>query len=217
MAVTRGELKGKILRVLYKSARFTGAYDPQTIDDAIDEAMDAVASEMFTADEGWQKKIMYLDTVPGQISIDLPVSAALISQVRYQFANEYILLGYDQQWEQGQWVPNSGMTQWPNSYSVIDNALYFSPALAEGGAAYLQLTVQSWPKRLRDDSDYFESQYDNSMMNFMKYKAASMLVAGIEKNVVPWAQQEAFWYQAFKNIVITRNQQSQPIREFTGW
>lgn len=216
MAVTLGELRGEVLRLLYKSAKFTGAYDDQTINDAITEAMDFIAVEMFQADEGWAKKILYLDTQAGQISIDLPVSAAMISQVRYRFGTTYVEMMYDQAWQADQFATDSGVRQWSSTYQVIENALYFNPALAEGGTSYLQLTYQAWPKRLRSDTDYLESQYDNSMRHFIKYRAASILSAGIEKLTVPWAGLEASWYEKMRMVVTTRNQQSQPIREFQG-
>lgn len=216
MAVTRAELKGKILRLLYKTARFTGSYQDETIDDAIEEAMDAVAAEMFTADEGWLKKALYFTTEAGQLSVDLPVSAALISEVRYRFGTTYIPMLYDQAHGADQFANDSGVRQWSYTYQVVDNALYFNPPMAEGGTDYLQIVYQAYPKRVQNDGDTLEAQFDKAMQHFIKYKAATILVSGIEKPVIPWANEELFWYTKMKNIVITRNQQSQPIREFCG-
>jgi hypothetical protein len=217
MAATRGELKGKILRLLYKNAKFTGVYQPETIDDAITEAMDAVSVEMFLADEGWLKKILTLPAEAGQLSIDLPVSAAMIDEVRYRFGTTYVTMLYDQAWGADQFASDSGVRQWSYSYQIVDNALYFNPPLAEGGADYLQITYQAYPKRLQDDADFLESQFDNSMQHFIKYRAATIMAASAEKPAVPWSGLEQFWYDKMKQVVIMRNKQSQPIREFQGW
>jgi len=217
MAATRGALKGEILRLLYKSAKFTGVYQNETIDDAITEAMDAVSVEMMLADEGWLKKILIIPTVAGQLSVDLPVSAALIDQVRYRFGTTYVDMVYDQAWGADQFAENSGVRQWAYSYQVVDNALYFNPPLAEGGVDYLQITYQAYPKRLQDDADFLESQFDNCMQHFIKYRAATVMAASAEKLVVPWANLETYWYSKMKEIVVSRNRQSQAIREFQGW
>lgn len=216
MAFTRGEIKGKVLRLLMKTAKYPGFYQPETIDDAIEEAMDFVATEMFEADEGWQKKNMYLDTTAGQISVDLPVSAALISGVSYRFGTTYVPMLYNQAWQEEQFANDSGVRQWSYSYQVMNNALYFNPALAEGGTEYLMLTYMAYPKRLQDDTDFLESQFDNAMAHFIKYRTASILAASIEKFTVPWSGLEKSWYDKMVSIVNTRNQQSQPIREFCG-
>lgn len=216
MAVTLGELKGEILRLLYKNAKYTGAYQPEQIEDAIAEAMDSVAVEMFDADEGWLKKIVTLPTVAGTVSVDLPVSAAMISQVRYRFATTYINMIYDQAWGADQFTNDSGVRQWSYSYQIIDNALYFNPPLAEGGDDFLQIVYQAYPKRLQDDNDFLSSQYDQAMKHYIKYRSASILSASLEKPTVPWSGLEAYWYTKFRNIVVNRNQQSQPVREFLG-
>ena len=46
MPVSRGDLKGKILRLLMKSSEYPGFYTDDRINDAIDETMDYIAAEM---------------------------------------------------------------------------------------------------------------------------------------------------------------------------
>lgn len=216
-AVTRGDLKGKVLRQLMKTAKYPGFYTDDLINDAITEAMDFVATEMFQNDEGWAKKITYLTAEAGQISLDIPVSASMIDGVAYRFGTTYVPMLYDQAWQQEQFATDSGVRQWSYSYQVVDNQLYFNPPLAEGGENYLMLTYQTYPKRLLDDSDFMESQFDNAMQHFIKYRAATICATSMEKIVVPWAGLEQSWYEKMLAIVVTRNQQSQPVREFCGW
>lgn len=216
MATTRGELKGRILRFLNKTGKHPGFYTPEKIDDAIEEAMDFVAVHMFQADEGWAKKVMFLDTEANQVSIDLPISAAMISEVRYRFGTEYIPLIYDTAQQQTQYAGDSGVTQWCYRYMIVDNAIYFNPIMAEGGEKYLMLTYQAYPKRVVSDADYIETQFENCFTHYIKYKACSILAGSIEKFARPWAQEEAQWEKKMIELVQQRNQQSQPIIEFCG-
>ncbi len=200
-----------------KTAKYPGFYDQPKVDDAIQEAMDFVAVEMFLADEGWAHKIIYLDTNPGQTSIDLPISASMITEVRYLFANVYTPMSYDQDYGNDQYSTESGVRQWNYKYRVVENALYFNPPMAEGGEKYIQLEYMAYPKRLQENADFMESQFDNCMIHFIKYRAASILAASIEKSDVPWAGLEQSWYQKMLAIVIQRNQQSVPIKDFCGY
>lgn len=214
MPVSRGELKGQILRLLMKTPQYPGFYQPETIDDAITEAMDFVAAEMFLANEGWQTKIMYIDTQAGQLSVDIPEGAAMIQMIRYKFATYYQPMVYDDGSGATDYAADSGVRQWGYRYRIVDNAIYFNPPMAEGGEKYLQLEYMGYPKRLQSDTDFLESHFDYSMQHFMKYKAASILAASLEKFVVPWGAQEAQWYQKMLDIVVKRNLQATQIKEF---
>jgi hypothetical protein len=217
MAFTQAEIKGKILRLLQKTAKHPGAYSDDRVSDAIEEAMDFVSTEMFLADEGWLRSIEYFDTTAGQVSIDLPPGISMVAQVRYQFANTLITMQYNQSWNQDQYVTDSGVRQWAYQYRIVENALYFNPPLAEGGEGFLQVEFQRYPKRLQDDTDFLESQFDYCMMHFIKYRAASILAAGVEKFQTSWAALEQSWYAKMLAIVTQRNQASQPITDFCGY
>lgn len=214
MAVTLGELKGKVLRLLNKTASNPGFYTDAKISDAIEEAMDYVAVEMFLADEGWQKKQWPLDTESGQISLDLPEDLAMIDWVGYKIGDTYVEMIYDQGNKGGQLTTDTAARQDGYVYGILDNALYFNPPLAEGNTAGILIRGQAFPQRLLDDQDFIEAHFNKAMQHFIKYKTASILASSVEKSSRPWAPEEAQWYGQMQAMIVQRNKQSQPIRDF---
>ena len=214
MPTTLAEMKGQVYRLLMKTAAYPGFYQPETVQDAIQEAMDFVAADMFIANEGWQTKIKYITTEAGQLCVPIPEGCAMIQQVRYKFATYYQPMVYDDGSNATQYSNDSGVRQWAYQYRIVDNDLYFNPPMAEGGTDYIQLEYMGYPKRLQSDNDFMESHFDFSMQHFIKYKAASILAASLEKPVIPWAVQEAQWYDKMLAIVVKRNLQATQIKEF---
>lgn len=212
--ITRGELKGQILRFLNKTSQFRGFYDDAKIDDAIQEALDFIAVEMFTANEGWQLKIAEFDTVAGQVTVDLPFSVAMIKEVRYLYAAYYEVMRYDDASGRAQASTQSGQRQFFATYRIVDNRLYFNPPLSEGGPKFLQVEYMTYPKRMEQDTDYLESQFDPCMTNYLKYRCATILSASLEKANIPWSSIEASWYNKLVTLLNRRNMQSVPIRNF---
>jgi hypothetical protein len=216
MTISRGELKGQILRLLHKTAANPGMYTNPTIDDAIQEAMDFVSVEMFLADEGWQKKVWALDTEAGQTSIDLPADICMIEDVRYLIGDLYVPMRYYVPHGEPKFTDSTSARQDGCAYEIIDNALYFNPSLSEGNTAGIQIVGQAFPQKLVDDLDTIEQQFNPAFLHFIKYNAASILAATIEKASRPWAAQETLWYDKMKAIIVQRNKQTQPLREFEG-
>lgn len=216
MPTSLGEVKGKVLRLLMKTPAKPGFYTPERVNDAIEEAIDFVAVEMFLADEGWATKIDYFTTEGGQLSIDMPDGMAMIKDVRYKYGDIYLPMIYDTANQAAQYAPDSGARQWAYTYRIVDNAFYFNPPLADGGVDYLQVEWMAYPKRLSNDTDFLESQFDKCMLHFIKYRAASMLAASLEKFVVPWSSQEQSWFAKMQAVVVQRNLQSLPIKDFSG-
>ncbi len=214
MAMTRGELKGQVLRLLMKTAEFPGFYTDDKMNDSIQEAMDFVATEMFMADEGWQHKLQHITTAAGTITVPVPDGMAMIVEVRYLFGDIYIPMMYDQQNMQQQVSTGAGVSQYPQSYRIIDNQFYFNGPLTEGGTDYLQIEYMAFPKSLQADTDYLDGHFNRAFTNFMKYRTASILGASVEKFVNPWQRIEADWYQKMRDIIVKRNLQSTPLREF---
>lgn len=217
MPCARGEIKGKVLRLLNKSAAYPGFYEDETINDAIEEAVDFVATDMMSANEGWLTKIRYVDTEAGQLMIKIPTGVAVIQQVRYLFGPNYIPLDYNDASKEAQYADDSGARQWASQYRLLGDSLYFNPPLAEGGTKYLQLECMEYPKRLQDDTDFLESQFDYCMQHFIKYRTATILAASIEKFAVSWAGLEKDWYNKAKEIIVKRNRQAVPVRDFLGY
>ncbi len=194
--------------------QYTGSYDPDTMSDAIQEAMDFVATEMFEANEGWLTKMRTYDTAPNQILVKIPEGCAMIQMVRYKIGDVYMPLEYDDQSKQPTYADNGGAVQYPYTYKIVDNSLYFNPPLADGGTDYLQIESMEYPKTMQDDGDYLDSQFDNAMRHYVKYKTASIMASGVERFNVPWGNHESDWYMKMKNVIIKRNRQSTPIRMF---
>jgi hypothetical protein len=213
--MTRGELKGKILRVLNRSGATVGFYTDDKVNDAIEECLDYVAAEMFLADEGWQTKLQTMTIAAGQISLDIPMHMAMIKEVRFTAGGlEYVPLTYNDGSGMTSAVEGSGATQFSGCYRIIDNAFYFDPPL--GSAGTLQVEYMAFPSRLQDDGDFIEGQFGPAMTHFIKYRAASQLAASFGKANPDWARFEGDWYEKMLLIVNKRNMQTTTIREFEG-
>lgn len=217
MSITRAQLKSDIYEKLMKAPGARGFYTDTKANSAIQEAMDYVATEMFLADEGWNHKIDYLDTVANVVKVDLLPHMSMVMEVRYLIGNTYMPLLYDQDYGNTQWSDNSGLVQFPARYRIIDNALYFNPAIGVGGANYLMIEYVAYPKKFLNDTDFMDSQFDRAMYWFMVYKTCSVLVSNVQQFNRPWAQEEQQWYQKALDIIVKRNQTSTPIGDFEGF
>lgn len=214
MALSRGELKGQILRLFYNTGAYTGAFSDDMLNDAIQEAMDEVAVHMFIAGEGWTDKIAYYDTTAGQVTLALRESMAMIREVRYLYGDVYIPMTYDTENGRPQYSDASGVRQYSYTYRILDNQLFFNPAMAEGGTKYLQIEYTDFPKFLTGDDDEIPAQFNRAFTNYIKYSAASVLASSIEKFVVPWKEKERNWFTLMKEVVVKRNLQATQVREF---
>lgn len=213
--ITRGELKGQILRILNKSGATQGFYTDDKVNDAIEECLDFVATEMFLADEGWQTKIQYLATQEGQLSLDIPSHMSMIKEVRYLIGNMYQPMVYDDGSGRSSYAPGTNMgTQWGAKYRVVDNAFYFDPPIADAAPNQLMVEYMAYPQRLQDDADFLEGHFDKAMLHFVKYRAASVLASSYGKAQKEWAGYESDWYQKMLAIVNRRNLQTTQITEF---
>lgn len=215
--ITRGQIKFEIWEKLNKSAQTKGFYTDSKVNLAIQESIDYVASMMFLHDEGWLHKIDYLDTQSNQLAIPIPQHIAMIAELRYLVGNVYLPLMYDQDYGNAQWSGASGATQFPSRYRIVDNQIYFNPALGVGGSKFLQVEYMAYPKRLQQDSDFLESQFDRSMYYYIIYRSCSILASNIAQFAKPWKEEEAQWYNNMASIITTRNQQSTPIKDFEGF
>lgn len=212
--ITRGEIAGKILRKLHKTAGYQGFYDDDKINDAIEDCMDFISTEMFLANEGWQTKLRHFTTVANTISVPLTSDIILINAVRYLFAGEYLPLTYKTDESRSQVQATNALTQYASRYRIIDNAIYFNPPLVEGGTDYLQVEYTSFPKRLQDNHDVIEGQFYKPMSNFIIWRSASQLVTGVGKAQPEWRRYEDQWHEKMLSIVVKRNNSPTTIQEF---
>lgn len=215
--ISRGQLKGKIWRYLGKTATQPGYYTSEKVDEAIEEALNYIAVEMFQAGEGWLTSYEYYDTVAGQAALPLSGVTGLIRQVRYfNQTGTYSPLTY---WDNsdGPSAPttaNGGVTQWASTYRLLGNQLVFDPPLGQGGTAYLQLEIVSYPKRLNSDAQIIDPQFDNCALEFLKYKCCSILAGSIEKTIITWADLEMKWEQKLLMVLNRRTLSAVRIKDF---
>lgn len=217
MSLTRGEIAGRILRLINKTASYPGFYTAAKVNDSIEEALDFLAVDMFLAGEGWQDKIKYLSPEAGQVAIPLTADIAMVKEIRFLYGGEYIPMVYDDMSRQGQVDPSQGATfGYTGRYRIVDNQIYFNPPLTEGGTNYLQLEYMTFPKRLVDDNDVVEGHFFKPFLHWVVYWSASRLVSGVGKADPDWGRQEAIWYLKVKAVVEKRNLQTTVMREFEG-
>lgn len=214
MPLSRGELRGQVLRFLNKSAELPGFYDEYKVNDAIQEALNSIAVEQFLAGEGWQTSYQYIDTVGGQTSVDIPGNVALIREVRYRVSDVYYPLSYDDQESAPSYVGTGVQQAMGYKYRILGRQIVFDPPISEGGERYLQIECVSYPNTLVDDNELIDPQFDAACCSYLKYKVASILSASIEKEFIAWATIEAQWEEKMKAVITRRTLSSTPIREF---
>lgn len=216
MALSRGELVGKVLRLLNKTAGYQGFFDADKVNDALEDCMDFIATECFLAGEGWFNRITYLSNVSGQVSVDLPQGLALIGEVRYLVGNRYIPLMYDDATLAAQFATAAGMNQFPSRYRVVEGKLYFNPPPAEGGTNYIMVEHTTYPTRIMSDSQEIDPQFDMAMMHYAKWRAASQLAASIGKYQREWERYEDEWFGRMQLIINKKFKSPIYVREFGG-
>lgn len=211
--LSRGELRGRVLRFLNKTPSLPGYYSEEKVNDAIQEALNYIAVEMFLAGEGWNTKYIYFDTIGGQTSVDIPGNVALIREVRYRVADVYAAIPYDDQ-EGGFSYIGTGVQQaFGYRYRILGRQIVFDPPLSEGGYRYLQIEAVYYPPVLLDDNEIIDPQFDAACCEYLKYKVSSILASSIEKEFIAWAKEEAMWEEKMKAVITRRTLASVPIRE----
>lgn len=212
--LARGELRGQVLRFLNKKPELPGFYTEPKVNDAITEALNYIAVEMFLGGEGWLTKYLYFDTHSGITSVDLPGSVALIREVRYKISDVWYSIPYDDQ-EGGFSYIGTGVEQaFGYKYRLLGRQIVFDPPLSEGGERYLQVEAVYYPQVMLDDMEIIDPQFDAACCAFLKYKVCSILSSSIEKEFIAWAKIEAEWEAKMQAVVTRRTLSSVPIREF---
>lgn len=213
----RAAIRNQIYLTLNKSPATKGFYTDNRCNAAIQEALDFVASEMFLYDEGFQKKLEYLDVAANTITIPIPVHYEFIQEVRYLVGNVYTPLMYDSNWGGAEWSSQSGATGLPGTYRIVDNSFYFSPPIGVGGPKFLQVEIMRYPSILRNDAQQIDPQFARGMVYFIQYRAATIMANSFGMTACPWAPTETLWYQKMLEVIQKRNAQSTFIRDFSGF
>ncbi len=214
---TRAQLAYQTYQRLNKSSATPGFYTEEKVHGALQEALDYVGVKMMLADNGFLKKLDYLDVTANQVTIPIPPHINMIEEVRYLVGNVYIPLAYDSQWKVPQWSPQSGATNLPASYRIVDNRFYFNPPLGVGGTNYIQIEYQSYPSIMRNDNQQIDPQFDRAMTYYLVYRACSILASAMGSTVKPWEVEETLWLNAMQQIVQNRNKQPIALSDFAGY
>lgn len=213
----RATVKYEMYQVLNKSPATPGFYTGAKVNSAIQQAIDLVAAEMFEADEGFLKKLGYIDIPANAATVPIPPHMCMIEELRYLVGNVYIPLAYDSQWQAPQWSITSGATQLPATYKIIDNKFFFSPALGVGGSNYLQVEYQSYPSIIRSDSQKMDPQFDRAMFWYIVYRSCSIVSSAMGNARKAWAVEEGLWQQKMINLVAKRTSGTTTMGEFAGY
>lgn len=215
--LSRGELKGQILRLLNKSAKNPGFYTEDRVNDVIQECLDYVAVEMFTEGQGWQNKIGFIATVAGQITLPVPTNMAMIREVRLRRGDDYLPLYPEEEMGRAVAAPQTGgSASSAGTYRIVDNRFLFPTALSEGHAQGLMVEYFGFPAYLADDAQFLPSHFNNAMTHFIKYRAASLLLGNHGDPDAAWKSAEVDWYGKMRFVIAKRNMQAKYIREFEG-
>ena len=212
--LSRGELRGRVLRYLNKTPSHPGFYNEQKVNDAIQEALNFISVEMFLASEGWLTAYAYFDTVAGQTSVDLTGNIAMIREVRYKVSDVWYSIPYDDQESDFSGIGTGIQQPFASRYRLLGRQIVFDPPVAEGGTRYLQVEYVAYPTVLLDDNEIIDPQFDAACCEYLKYRVCSILSASIEKEFLPWAKQEQDWYDKMQAVITRRTLASVPIREF---
>ena len=217
MSITRGEISGRILRLVNKTSAYPGFYTPEKIADAIEDGLDYIAVDMFLAGEGWQDKIKFFTVQAGTITVPITSDIAMIRELRYKVGGSYVPMSYDTNSRKTDIDPNAGAPGgYAGSYRIVDNQIYFSQPLAEGGANYLQLEYTTFPKRLTSDHEVIDGHLFKPFVHWLVFWCSSRLVSGLGKPDPDWMSQEASWYKKVVAVIYKRNMQTTTMREFDG-
>jgi len=212
---TRAEIKAKILRLINKSSSYSGFHTDDHINDAIQDAIDYIVSRQFMAGEGWFKTIATLNTTASN-TVALPSGCVIIDDFRYKNGDVYVSIPYDGATGKSQQTAASSITAFPTSWRLVQRNIYFDPIPAETGTAYAQIEYMGFPTALASDSSSLDSQFDRGMENYIKWRAASMLMATSGKPRRDWEQYEFEWMQAVEQIISKRVRQTSYVKEFDG-
>lgn len=215
MATTRAQMKAAILTIINKNSGYQGFMTDDKLNDAIQDSIDYIETEMFEAGEGWNNQIININMAAGTFEADLPDDTVVINAVRYLVNNIYVPIEYNS----AEWSPQvkntSDLTNYPVTYRLIDgNKLYFNPAPSNVGTAYIQVEVTKHSTLLALDADDINTQFSRGLLNYVKWRSCSLLLAQTGNANPEWLRYEGQWFEKMKFLVSKRNKKPTFIRDF---
>lgn len=213
--ITRGQLKQKVLTVLNRSGSVKGYNTDERLDQAIEEALDTIAIEMFGAGNGWLTQFRTYDITDGQLFLPIDQDVTLINEVAILVGSTvYVPMIYDEQRQQTQLAPGTVNTIAPYSYQIVDNKIYFSTGIAGGGTDYVRIKFTAYPQEIQNDTQNIAPNFDKSMIWLITYQAASVCAVMVGKPVPEWKPMENYWRDKVQSVLTKRNNQTKFIRNF---
>jgi hypothetical protein len=208
-----GELDGLVIRLFNKTTVNRGFYTAAKVADAIQEAMTYIASRAFVIGQGWASKLDDVDTVAGQRTLAIPPHWAMIKKIMYRVGDQFEPLVYDDNDKTPESTADSGATQWPGTYRIVDNKIYFSPVLAEGGTGYMRVEYMTYPKVPQNDIDQMDFHVNDTWKEFIKYHAAKVLYSNFEKGLFNMQSNYDQWHETVIAMLSKRNLGATYIRD----
>jgi hypothetical protein len=111
-------------------------------------------------------------------------------------------------------LAGSGVTQYPTRWRIVDENIHFNPALGQGGSNYLQYEGWKFPTEFADFTSAVPAQFHRALIHYIKYRAASVLVASRGKAMKEWQEYEMEWKEQMLIAVNKRVNSIGFIREF---
>lgn len=172
---------------------------------------------MMIYDNGFNKKLDFLDVAANQLTIPVPPHVEIIQSLRYLVGNVYTPMIYDSNFDAPEWAINSGATSLPSRYRIVDNNFYFNPAIGVGGPNYLQIEYMRFPSVMRDDSQQVDPQFNRAMIHFITYRACSVMANTYGLDGANWRATESMWYDKMIALIEKRNSGTRAITDFCGY
>lgn len=211
---TLAEIKKSILLLVQKNPGYQGYFTDEKMNEHINEALDYISVDMFQTGEGWLREIRYLDWVSGSRVIEIPQDVGIINNVRWKQGDVFYPLRYDPADFSAQAVKGTG-TGVPTVYRIVQNKLFMNPEPSDSGTAQLELEFSRYPMRLVSESQEVMPDFDNSMLNYLKYYVANTLLPPSAQNQ-KFKDNEEMWYKQMLKVVTLRNRVSKVIGDFGG-
>jgi len=213
--ISRGQIKEKSRTILNRSAAVKGYYTDERMDQAIEEAMDLIAVEMFLAGEGWQTKYRTYTIDDGQLFLPIDPDITLINEVAVLVGDTvYVPMLYNELRGLTQAAPGAVSTIAPYTYQIVDNKIYFSTSIAGGGADFIRIKFTAYPDEIKNDSQPLPAHFDKAMQWLIIYRSATSAAQMAGKANTEWANTERLWYAKCIDVMNKRINQSRFIRDF---
>ncbi len=207
MATTLADISGKVLRLVQKKAATPGFFTELRVNDAINDCLNYITARMMMNGEGWFLEIGTLTPTAGQSRVALPTGCSVIKAVRYKCGDAWHVLTYNEQLECSQYE-SSTTVGYPSEFRVVGTDLYFNPVPSEITAGCVQIEYCKYPTALLLQADTLNAAFDNALLEYCKWRAASQLSAQVGKMMPEWKPYEDEWYVVMKELlgkrIITR-------------